>query len=257
MLQRVRDQRPQYNNDARISSSATISYFKLIYYRAFAFLYSLAGSCAEVAFVNSSWTEGHISGLWGTSKAKGTGPYTPRLVKVFPPCNIEEFSQIPLASKREAIILSIGQFRPEKDHALQINALKLLIASNPEKYKHVKLVLIGGSRNRSDDDLVQHLKLLSRTDDNGNVSKEANPNIEFVINAPFSLMLDYTRRSLIGLHTMWNEHFGISVVELMAAGLIVLAHDSGGPSLDIVAPGIRVADGKVDECIFKANPGKF
>lgn len=37
-----------------------------------------------------------------------------------------------------------------------------------------------------------------------------------------------------GLHTMWNEHFGISVVELMAAGLVVVAHNSGGPKLDII-----------------------
>jgi len=37
-----------------------------------------------------------------------------------------------------------------------------------------------------------------------------------------------------GLHTMWNEHFGISIVEMMAAGLAVVAHDSGGPRMDIV-----------------------
>jgi hypothetical protein len=35
---------------------------------------------------------------------------------------------------------------------------------------------------------------------------------------------------------MWNEHFGISVVEMMAAGLVVVAHNSGGPSMDIVTP---------------------
>jgi alpha-1,2-mannosyltransferase len=35
---------------------------------------------------------------------------------------------------------------------------------------------------------------------------------------------------------MWNEHFGISVVEMMAAGLITIAHRSGGPAMDIVVP---------------------
>lgn len=120
MLQRVRDQRPQYNNDASITSSVTVSFIKLTYYRLFAVAYSLAGRCAELAFVNSSWTEGHISGLWGTSKSKGGGAYTPRLAKVFPPCNCEEFGQLSLDTKREMIILSVGQFRPEKDHMLQI-----------------------------------------------------------------------------------------------------------------------------------------
>lgn len=33
---------------------------------------------------------------------------------------------------------------------------------------------------------------------------------------------------------MWNEHFGIGIVEMMAAGLIVVAHNSGGPASDIV-----------------------
>jgi alpha-1,2-mannosyltransferase len=35
---------------------------------------------------------------------------------------------------------------------------------------------------------------------------------------------------------MWNEHFGISIVEMMAAGLITIAHDSGGPKSDIITP---------------------
>lgn len=41
---------------------------------------------------------------------------------------------------------------------------------------------------------------------------------------------------------MWNEHFGISVVELMAAGLVVIAHNSGGPKLDIIPD----TDGKLN-----------
>lgn len=39
---------------------------------------------------------------------------------------------------------------------------------------------------------------------------------------------------MIGIHTMWNEHFGIGIVECMAAGLITIANNSGGPKLDII-----------------------
>ena len=121
MLQRVREQRPQYNNDESITSSTTVSNIKLAYYKMFALAYSFTGRCAQLVFVNSSWTEGHISLLWGTSKTKSKANLvTPRLLKVFPPCNTQELKKLSLECKREKIILSIGQFRPEKDHMLQI-----------------------------------------------------------------------------------------------------------------------------------------
>lgn len=37
---------------------------------------------------------------------------------------------------------------------------------------------------------------------------------------------------------MRNEHFGIGIVELMAGGAIVVAHDSGGPQMDIIRDGV-------------------
>ena len=54
-------------------------------------------------------------------------------------------------------------------------------------------------------------------------------NVEFKINVPYSELINDLQTGTIGLHTMWNEHFGISVVENMAAGLIMIAHNSGGP----------------------------
>ncbi len=74
--------------------------------------------------------------------------------------------------------------------------------------------------------------------------------MHFVINAPFESLQGLLGGALAGLHTMWNEHFGIrfarrsrvehapdgrswprasSVVEFMAAGVIAVAHNSGGP----------------------------
>ena len=91
----------------------------------------------------------------------------------------------------------------------------------------MKFVLLGSTRNAADESLLQSLRDLAQ---NEGVEKH----VEFVVNASFSTLHQYFQRSSIGLHTMWNEHFGISVVELMASGLIVVAHNSGGPALDIV-----------------------
>ena len=41
-------------------------------------------------------------------------------------------------------------------------------------------------------------------------------------------------RAKVGVHTMRNEHFGIAVVELMASGIITIAHKSAGPLEDII-----------------------
>jgi len=38
----------------------------------------------------------------------------------------------------------------------------------------------------------------------------------------------------VGLHTMKDEHFGISIVEMMSAGLVTIAHCSAGPKQDII-----------------------
>jgi len=54
-------------------------------------------------------------------------------------------------------------------------------------------------------------------------------NVEFKVNIPYPELVSEMQKGMIGLHTMWNEHFGISVVECMAAGLIMIAHASGGP----------------------------
>jgi len=46
---------------------------------------------------------------------------------------------------------------------------------------------------------------------------------------------------------MWHEHFGIGVVEMLAAGLVTVAHDSAGPQMDIVNPALPIVDGDGDD----------
>ena len=60
--------------------------------------------------------------------------------------------------------------------------------------------------------------------------------VDFRLNISFAELTSHLTSALVGLHTMYNEHFGIGVVELMAGGVIVVANASGGPKLDIVVP---------------------
>jgi glycosyltransferase involved in cell wall biosynthesis len=175
---------------------------KLIYYKIFAYLFSLVGLCPSLVMVNSTWTKRHIENMWWgscdaacktlkssirnslsskkLSENRNQHQWTVlaylinvlsipsalvidtcksilypiskywfddrRLITVYPPCNTTSLCEIPItysssktlkeinfnvASKKAAIknaninsrgnvILSIGQFRPEKDHHLQL-----------------------------------------------------------------------------------------------------------------------------------------
>ncbi|NXO02406.1 ALG11 mannosyltransferase, partial [Rhinopomastus cyanomelas] len=224
MLSVIRNQDTRFNNAAFITKSPLFSRLKLVYYYFFAFLYGLVGSCSDVVMVNSSWTLNHIIALWRTGACTSV---------VYPPCDVQTFLEIPLEERKsttEYSIVSVGQFRPEKDHPLQIRAFaKVLKEKKVGNQPSLKLILIGGCRNQQDEERVKNLKHLC---EELGVSKE----VAFRINIPFEELKRHMAEATIGLHTMWNEHFGIGVVECMAAGTVILAHNSGGPKLDIVVP---------------------
>ncbi|NXP83445.1 ALG11 mannosyltransferase, partial [Ramphastos sulfuratus] len=224
MLSVVRNQDTRFNNAAFITSSPLFSKFKLVYYYFFAFMYGLVGSCSDVIMVNSSWTLNHILALWRAAACTSV---------VYPPCDVQTFLDIPLEEEKsntEYSIVSVSQFRPEKDHPLQIRAFaKLLKETRLGQQLQLKLILIGGCRNQQDEDRVKNLKRLCEELGVSNA-------VMFRINIPFAELKRHLAEATIGLHTMWNEHFGIGVVECMAAGTVILAHNSGGPKLDIVVP---------------------
>jgi alpha-1,2-mannosyltransferase len=66
---------------------------------------------------------------------------------------------------------------------------------------------------------------------------------EFKKNVDFKEILQEFGQSKIGIHTMTDEHFGIGVVEMMAAGLFTIAHDSAGPKLDIIGGSKQITGG--------------
>ncbi|CAE7699575.1 ALG11 [Symbiodinium pilosum] len=67
-------------------------------------------------------------------------------------------------------------------------------------------------------------------------SPDGEWDVSFRTNVPVQDMHTLLSQADVGLHTMRDEHFGISVVEFMAAGALVIAHKSAGPAMDIVTP---------------------
>ena len=116
MLETVSVGRAQFNNRSQFASVAALRWLKLGYYRLFALLYGLVGRAAHVVMVNSSWTRAHVVAIWGGER---------RVSTVFPPCDLRRLQQLPADGpdgQRRPCVLSVGQFRPEKNHALQVGA---------------------------------------------------------------------------------------------------------------------------------------
>ncbi|KAF2864057.1 glycosyltransferase family 4 protein [Piedraia hortae CBS 480.64] len=197
---------------------------KRIYWQFFAKLYSWVGSSIDVVMTNSTWTQRHITSLWGGGKGE--------TLIVYPPCAVEELQhKIPVTPESEELrkcnLVYIAQFRPEKMHHVIIDAFNLFLSSNRDLAKRLnpQLVLVGSVRDDHDEKRVYRLRLQAQ---------EIKKNVKFVINAKWEQILDALKTSTVGVNGMWNEHFGIGVVEYQAAGLIAVVNDSGGPKEDIV-----------------------
>lgn len=173
--------------------------------------------------VNSTWTENHILDLWDA-------PF--KTHRVYPPCEITNIKKLKRDDNIQdgVTILSIGQFRPEKNHPLQLQAmyeLRTLLSRNESAWNKTRLIIVGSCRDKDDYERLQNMQDLTK-----HLSLENN--VEFKVNVSHHELLELYKTANIGIHTMWNEHFGIGIVECMAAGLIMVAHQSGGPLMDII-----------------------
>ena len=87
--------------------------------------------------------------------------------------------------------------------------------------------LMGSVRDPDDQRIVDDLKALA-------YQLGISDRVEFMINLQRDELHAIFSRAKVAVHTMRNEHFGIAVVELMASGIITIAHNSAGPKEDII-----------------------
>ena len=255
MISRVRSRAAAFNNARVVARSSALSHIKVWYYRLFALAYGLCGRCADAVAVNSSWTESHVAALWGGK---------PRVV--YPPCDVEALRRAPIRRPRSnatapespgrrrdkgkapetgtgtgtgtgaesgfgSYVLSVGQFRPEKDHPLQLRAWararEAATRANDRAVLDARLKIAGGCRGEADRARLDALRALA-------ADLRVSDSVDFHVDEPYSEIRRLLAGARAGLHTMLDEHFGICVVEYMASGAIPIAHDSAGPRMDIV-----------------------
>lgn len=195
---------------------------KLVYWLVLYHVYVFLGSLVDITLTNGTWTQSHIASIW-TLNVRAQK----KVDILYPPCGDLDVVH-PAIAKRDNIMLYIAQFRPEKRHALILQQYAAFLAANKRAAnpKLVPLLVFLGSCRTADDTSI--LKSLQTQ------VTQLELNVTFVVDCSYDEVLNWLGRVKYGLNAMWNEHFGIGVVEYLSSGVIPIVHASAGPFLDIV-----------------------
>lgn len=147
-------------------------------------------------------------------------------VVLYPPVSVNDFKP---AKRKENIILSVGRFSQlaqAKRQDVLISAFRRLYKSH-EKCKDFKLVLVGGA----DVGASEYVKKLMHL--------SSGLPVEIHTSVDYQMLRNYYAKAKIfwsasgfGVDEVKSpqkvEHFGISLVEAMASGIVIFAYDAGG-----------------------------
>lgn len=154
---------------------------------------------------------------------------------LYPPVNVEIFEVIgKFPEHRENIVVSIGRYSPEKRFEWILHVAR--------EMPDINFIIIGSANNKYSISYYEKLMLMKR--------RMNLNNVELLRNLPFKAMLKILSKAKVYLHAMKMEHFGIAVVEAMAAGLVPVVHRSGGTYTDVIEFGrYGYAYETLEECV--------
>jgi glycosyltransferase involved in cell wall biosynthesis len=105
------------------------------------------------------------------------------------------------------LVVTVGRIVPEKKFHLFVELARMV--------PKTRFVAIGSLS----DEASNYYERLKTT---------APENVSFVL-SPLRKVKSLLGRAIAYVHCAENEHFGITIVEAMAAGCVPIVHDSGGP----------------------------
>lgn len=147
---------------------------------------------------------------------------------IYPPVNVEDIaSQSRETQKQQNLVVVVASYTPKR-HLEQVPAIA-------KHSSHAKFVIMGKSDGYSKptvDSLKRQIGTLGVQD-----------KVKILTNVPYESFRQTLFKANVYLHVMPFDHFGISIVEAMAAGCVPVVHRSGGPWMDIL-------DGKQGEYGF-------
>jgi alpha-1,2-mannosyltransferase len=137
---------------------------------------------------------------------------------IHPAVDVEGFT-VREEKPRKKRVVSIGRLSPEKNFELVLEVA--------EQTPEVSFIIIGGFAGAISRIYLTKLRKM--------IEARNLTNVHIFANLPHEDVISILHRSKLLLHTTRNEHFGIAVVESMAAGLVPVIHRSGGQWEDILS----------------------
>ena len=138
---------------------------------------------------------------------------------LYPPVDVETFREAALKSttQREDIILVISRIAPDKQIENAIELAKILRERDIGK----KGMIIVGNLHYYDYEYYQKLRKMI-------VDYNLSDYVSLQTNIKFSKLVQLMQLAKVYFHPRIDEHFGISIVEAMASGLVPVVSDIGG-----------------------------
>jgi glycosyltransferase involved in cell wall biosynthesis len=194
------------------SEYSNIKYKNRIFWRAYFKPYQIISHMltkkalkrANLVFTNSRFSQDAIKKVYPNAD-----PHV-----IYPPVDTQRFSNCIYSNSRENQVLVICRFSPEKQIEKTIFIARIL--------KNIKFIIMG-SLLKTNYSYFKYIQQMIRDYGLTNI-------VKLMPNASEDEMLDAMSNSMIYLHTMKGEHFGISIVEAMGAGLITIVPSFGGCS---------------------------
>jgi glycosyltransferase involved in cell wall biosynthesis len=191
--------------------SATSSPFWKLYYEPARVFYRGRVQLIGKFLAVSDFTRGFIKQVWNRDS-----------ITLYPPCPVQLYDYD--NTTKENLVVTVGRIVPEKRMHILAQIAKVL-----PKFQFA----IIGSTSSQDTSYFQHLENLA-------------PRNLTIIQSPLRKVKDVLAKAKVYVHCAENEHFGITIIEAMAAGCVPIVHDSGGPR-EIVTETIGYRWRTVDE----------
>ncbi|MGH9988979.1 MAG: glycosyltransferase [Nitrososphaera sp.] len=136
---------------------------------------------------------------------------------LYPPVDVETFQEIALKSnQRDNMVLVISRIAPDKQIENAIEVARIMRGRGIRK-----IMTIAGNLHYYDHQYYQQMK-------NMIADYDLSDYVSLQTNISFSRLIQLMQLAKVYFHPRIDEHFGISIVEAMASGLVPVVSNIGG-----------------------------